>query len=291
VEGRTADVITRAPFRPGDGPTFEIGRDRGLPTLGIRELWTARGLFGFLVWRDVKVRYAQTVLGIAWVVLQPLTTTLVFALVFGRLAHLPSDGAPYPAFAFIGLIVWTFFSSAVAGAGISLVEEAALLKKVYFPRLFIPLSPVAVALFDAGVALTVLAPVLVVVAPPPRWAPVFAIPVFLLIAVAACVGVGAALAALNLRYRDFRYVIPFLLQGWMFVSPIAYPTSMVPAAYRAFYALNPLVGAVEGCRWALLGTPAPTVGMVGVSAVSAAVMFAVGTLYFRWSERTLVDVA
>jgi lipopolysaccharide transport system permease protein len=291
VAGPAADVTIGAPSVPRDGSTFEIGRDRGLPTLGIRELWTARGLFGFLVWRDVKVRYAQTVLGIAWVVLQPLTTTLVFALVFGRLAHLPSDGALYPAFAFIGLIVWTFFSSAVAGAGSSLVEEAALLKKVYFPRLFIPLAPVAVALFDAAVALVILAPALVVIAPPPRLVPVFAVPLFLLIAIAASVGVGAGLAALNLRYRDFRYVIPFLLQGWMFVSPIAYPTSMVPAAYRALYALNPLVGAVEGCRWALLGTPAPTAGMLGASAISAAAMFAVGTLYFRWSERTLVDVA
>jgi lipopolysaccharide transport system permease protein len=271
--------------------TFEITSETGIPSLGLRELWNARGVFGFLVWRDLKVRYAQTVLGIAWVVLQPLLTTVIFAVFFGRLAHLPSDGVPYAAFALVGLILWTFFSSAVAGAGNSMVEQSSLLTKVYFPRLFVPLSPVAVGLLDMAIVLLFVMPVVLVVAPPPHLSPALLAPLFVLIAVIAATGVGAALSALNLRYRDFRYVIPFLIQGWMLASPVAYPTSMVPPAYRALYALNPLVGALEGFRWTLLGTAAPSGAVIITSSLSAIGMFVVGVLYFRWSERTLVDVA
>lgn len=285
----TADA--RTPRSVRSDTTFEIGRQRGIPNLGLHELWAARGVFGFLVWRDVKVRYAQTVLGIAWVVLQPLLTTVIFALFFGRLAHLPSDGVPYAAFALVGLILWTFFSSAVSGAGNSMVEQSSLLTKVYFPRLFVPLSPVAVSVLDATIALAILAPAVLLKAPPPRLSPVLLAPLFVLVAIVAAIGAGAALSALNLRYRDFRYVIPFLLQGWMLASPVAYPASMVPPAYRVLYAVNPLVGALEGFRWALLGTAAPSGAVIGTSALSALAMFVAGVLYFRWSERTLVDVA
>lgn len=271
--------------------TFEITSETGIPSLGLRELWEARGVFGFLVWRDLKVRYAQTVLGVAWVVLQPLLTTIIFAVFFGRLAHLPSDGVPYAAFALVGLILWTFFSSSVAGAGNSMVEQSSLLTKVYFPRLFVPLSPVAVGLLDMVIVLVIVLPVLLILTPPPHFSPALLAPLFVAIAVVAATGAGAALSALNLRYRDFRYVIPFLIQGWMLASPVAYPTSMVPPAYRALYALNPLVGALEGFRWTLLGTAAPSGAVVVTSSVSAVVLFIVGVLYFRWSERTLVDVA
>ncbi|MDB4905219.1 MAG: ABC-type polysaccharide/polyol phosphate export system, permease component [Gemmatimonadetes bacterium] len=276
---------------PRNQQTFEITHERGIPSLGLLELWGARGVLGFLVWRDVKVRYAQTALGIAWVIVQPLLTTLLFALLFGRLAHLPSDGVPYVAFALVGLIVWSAFASAVAGAGNSLIEQSHLLTKVYFPRLFLPLASVAVGVLDATVASVFLMPAVLFIAPPPGLGAVALAPLFVVLALITAIGAGAALSALNLRYRDFRYVIPFLLQAWMFASPIAYPASLVPAAYRALYAMNPLVGALEGCRWALLGTARPSLAVLVTSSASALATFVVGILYFRWSERTFVDVA
>lgn len=275
---------------PADDSVVEILPEHGFPSLGLKELWRARHLFQFFVWRDIKIRYAQTVLGILWVILQPLATMVIFALVFGRLAGIPSDGVPYPAFVLVGLVAWTFFSSAVVGATNSLVEQANVIGKVYFPRLFVPLAPVASGLLDAGIAVTLMVPVLVTLGLVPSLGPLLLLPLLFLIAAGAAAGVGAGLAALNLRYRDFRYLVPFLVQGWMFASPLVYPTSLVPEGYRLLYALNPMVGVIDGCRWAILGTPAPGVALVGISAASAAVLLLIGGFYFRWAERTMVDV-
>jgi lipopolysaccharide transport system permease protein len=275
----------------GGSGIVEIQAERGFPRLDLGELWRSRGLFGFLIWRDVKIRYAQTLLGVAWVVLQPVGTMVIFALVFGRVAKIPSDGVPYAAFALVALVGWSFFASALNGATQSLVEQANVLGKVYFPRLFVPLAPIASGLMDAGIALILMLPVLAVLGLIPRIAPLLTLPAFFLLAAATAAGVGAALSALNLRYRDFRYLVPFLVQGWMFASPVVYPTSLVPAEFRTLYALNPMVGVIEGCRWAILGTPAPALSLLGASAASAGVLLLAGVLYFRWAERTLVDVA
>jgi len=273
------------------GPVWEIRSESGVPSLNFGELWDCRSLFGFLIWRDIKVRYAQTLLGVAWVVLRPLATMLIFAPIFGRLAGIPSDGVPYPAFALVALVAWTYFAGALGSASNSLIEQAEVIGKVYYPRLFVPLAPVASDLLDSGVALGLLVPVLVVLGLVPSAPPILSLPLLFLVAACTAAGVGAGLAALTLRYRDFRYVVPFLIQGWMFASPVVYPTSLMPEGYRVLYALNPMVGVIEGCRWALLGTPAPGASVLAASAGSAAVLFFAGALYFRWAERTMVDLA
>ena len=272
-------------------PVIEIRPEGGIPRLGVDELWRHRSLFGFLIWRDVKIRYAQTLLGVAWVVLQPLASMVIFALIFGRLARIPSDGVPYPAFALAALVPWTFFASALASASQSLIEQGNVISKVYFPRLFVPLAPVASGLLDTGIALALLVPALAAFRLVPRPGTLLVLPLLFLVAAVTVAGVGAGLAALNLRYRDFRYAVPFLIQAWMFASPVVYPASLVPEGYRTFYALNPMVGVIEGCRWALLGTPAPGRALLVASATSAATLFVVGATYFRWAERTFVDVA
>lgn len=272
-------------------PVTEIHPEHGFPTLALGELWNARHLFQFLVARNIKVRYAQTVLGIAWVILQPLATMAIFAAVFGGLAGIPSDGAPYPAFVMVALVAWLFFAGAVGGATSSLVEQANIIGKVYFPRLFVPFAPVAASLVDAGIAITLTVIACAFLGLVPSVARLLVLPPLFLIAAGAAAGVGAGLSALNLRYRDFRYVVPFVLQGWMFASPVVYSASLVPENYRLLYALNPMVGVIEGCRWAILGTPAPGAAMVGLSAASAAVLLFTGVVYFRWAERTMVDVA
>lgn len=283
--------MTQRPEDPAVDPVFEIFPERGLPSLDLKELWRARQLFQFFVWRDIKVKYAQTFLGVAWVILQPVATMAIFALVFGRLAGIPSDGKPYSAFVLVALVVWTFFAGAVGSATNSLVEQANLIGKVYFPRLFVPLAPIASGLLDAALAVTLMVPVLALLGLVPRAASLLLLPPLFLIPAAAAAGVGAGLAALNLRYRDLRHVVPFLVQAWMFASPVVYSTSLVPGDYRLLYALNPIVGAIEGCRWAILGTPAPGIALVGLSAGSAAMLLLTGSLYFRWAERTMVDVS
>lgn len=277
---------------PGaDRDVFEVRPATGWPGLGLGELWARRGLLGFLVWRDVKIRYAQTLLGIAWVVLQPLGTMLIFTVVFGRISRIPSDGVPYAAFALVAIVAWSAFATGLTSASQSLVDQVGLIGKVYFPRLYVPMAPVAASLIDAAVAVTLLLPVLALLGLVPRVAPMLALPFFFLLGAITATGVGAGLAALNLRYRDFRYLVPFLVQAWMFVSPVVYPTSLVPARYQALYALNPMVGVIEGCRWALLGTPRPGAAVLAASVGGALLLLAAGLHYFRWAERTFVDVA
>jgi lipopolysaccharide transport system permease protein len=253
------------------------------------ELWAYRELLYFLVWRDLRVRYRQTVLGAAWAIIQPFTTMVVFSFVFGRLAGMPSDGAPYPVFSYAGLVPWTYFAAAVSQGAGSLVGSQNLLAKVYFPRLLVPLSAVVVPLVDAGVALAMLAVVMAWygIAPGPA---IVALPAFALLAVLAAIAASIWLAALNVKYRDVRFVVPFLIQFGLFVTPLVYPSSLVPEAWRWFYALNPMASVVDGFRWSLTGTPAPTLEMMVASTAAVLVALALGLRYFQRMERVFADV-
>ncbi len=254
----------------------------------LRELWEHRGLLYFLVWRDLKVRYKQTVLGIAWAVLQPVLAMLVFSLFFGRLAKIGADGFPYPVFNLAGLIAWNFFASGVTEAANSLVASRQLLTKVYFPRVTIPLAGIIGALADLASGLVLVAVVMAWYGMAPAPQAVMVLPL-VCVAFAAASGAGVWLAALNVRYRDVRYVLPFLMQLWLFATPVVYPTSVVPAAWRQVYALNPMVGVVDGFRWALLGAAWPG-ATIAVSTASALVLVVLGASYFRRMERGFADV-
>jgi lipopolysaccharide transport system permease protein len=270
-------------------PHVRIQASTGWVGLKLGELWDYHELIFFLTWRDIKVRYKQTALGAAWAVLQPIFTMLVFSLFFGRLAGMKSDGVPYPIFAFTALVPWTFFAYGLAQASNSVVASENLIKKVYFPRLIIPISTVLSGAVDFALAFAVLlammgfyriAPTLNVV-----W-----LPFFFLLAVATSLGVGLWLSALNVQYRDVRYVIPFLTQFWLFATPIAYPSSLLQEPWRSIYGLNPMVGVVEGFRWALLGSGSAPGPMIGVSAVAATALLVGGALYFRRMEKTFADL-
>lgn len=261
------------------------------PRLDFQELWRYRSLFFFLVWRDIKVRYAQTALGVGWAVLQPLLTMGVFTLIFGRFARIPSDGVPYALFSLSALVPWTYFSTALAGAGNSLVTERNLITKVYFPRLVVPFAPVLAGLADFAVGMGMLLLVMLGAGRVPTVAALAIVPLAVLVMVLTAAGVGSWLAALNVQYRDFRYVIPFLVQVWMFASPIVYPASLVPERYRAVYALNPMVGVIEAMRSVLFGTAPLDWAAFGVSLLAAVLLFVTGTLYFRQTERVFADVA
>lgn len=257
--------------------------------VGLRELWEYRELLYFLIWRDVKVRYKQTALGAAWAVLQPLLTMLVFSLFFGRLAKLPSDGVPYPIFAFAALVPWTFFANGLTQGANSLVGSANLIKKVYFPRLAVPAATTLAGLVDLTIAFGVLLAMMAYygIAPTPNfvW-----LPAFVLLALATALGVSFWLSALNVQYRDVRYVVPFLTQFWLFATPIAYPSSLLHEPWRTVYGLNPMVGVVEGVRWALLGVNGAPGASIMVSVAAAIALLASGALYFRRMERRFADV-
>lgn len=266
-----------------------IHPSKGWVPLKLGDLWEYRELLYFLVWRDIKVRYKQTVLGIAWVVLQPSFITLAFSVFLGRLARIPSDGIPYPLFAFCGLLPWQLFVHALANSGNSLIANERLITKVYFPRLVVPLSAALSGLVDFVFSFVVLAGLMVYYGVVPTVA-LWAVPGFVLMAVASAVGVGLWLSALNVEYRDVRYIIPFITQFWFFMSPVAYPSSLVPQKWRVLYGLNPMAGVVEGFRWALLGrTEAPGQWMA-VSVVVTLALLIGGLYYFRRMERTFADV-
>lgn len=254
-----------------------------------RELWESRELLYFLVLRDVKVRYKQTVLGVAWAVLQPLFTMLIFTLIFGRFAKIPSDGVPYALFVFAGLLPWTFFSNNISQASMSLMNQQTLLTKIYLPRLFIPSSSIGSGLIDLLVSFGVFAMLMIYyrVGLGPG---VLAVPFLVLMTAAASLGIGLWLAALIVTYRDFRYVVPFLVQSWMYLSPVIYPVSMVPAKWQPLLALNPMAGIIDGFRSALLGLPW-NYTTIGISSVSSLVLLAFGLGYFRKTERNFADVA
>jgi len=254
-----------------------------------RDVWRHRELFYFLAWRDILVRYKQTVIGVSWALIRPLLTMTVFALVFGRLAQLPSEGMPYPILVFAALLPWQLFANAISDGSASVVNSASMISKTYFPRILVPLSSVAVSVVDFLVSLVILAGLMVVYQVTPGWKALF-LPVFLLLAVFATLGVAILFSALNVRYRDFRYVVGFIVQFGLFVSPVGFSSTIVPEQWRALYALNPMVGVVEGFRWALLGTDTRPGLMVAVSALAALALLVSGAFFFRRMERTFADV-
>ena len=261
----------------------------GWVSLQLRDLWQYRELLYFLVWRDVKVRYKQTILGAGWAIIQPLLTMVVFSVVFGGFAKIPSDGVPYPIFAFAGLLPWNYFAGAFSRAGNSLVGSANLITKVYFPRLVIPIAATLAGLVDFAVAFLILLGMMLYYGIRPT-AVIWALPLFLLLALACALAIGLWLAALNVRYRDVSYLIPFLVQIWMYASPVAYPSSLVPDRWRALYGLNPMAGVVEGFRSALLGTTSLDWTMLALSVCIVIVLLISGGFYFRRTERTFADV-
>jgi len=274
---------------PGEPPVIVIRPSRGWVSLRLRDLWEYRELLYFLVWRDVKVRYKQTVLGAAWAILQPFLTMVVFSIFFGRLAGVPSDGIPYPVFAYTALLPWQLFAHALTESGNSLVANQQLITKVYFPRLVIPISAVLAGLVDFSIAFVVLLGMMLYYGIVPTTA-TLTLPLFLLLAIATALAVGLWLSALNVQYRDVRYTIPFLTQFWLFATPIAYSSSLVPERWRALYGLNPMAGVVEGFRWALLGKSGGVGPLVIVSALVVSVLLVGGLVYFRRMEKTFADI-
>jgi lipopolysaccharide transport system permease protein len=260
----------------------------GWQGLAIRELWEYRELAFFLVWRDLKVRYKQTVLGIGWAALQPLVTVLIFSVVFGRLADLPSDTLPYPVFTLAGLLPWQLFSSAFSGVANSVVGSASLVTKVYFPRLIVPIASVLTTLVDFAVWVVLLAALMFWYGVVPT-AHVVWLPLLTLVALGVAFGVGLWVAALNVRYRDVRYLLPFVLQAWLFATPVAYSLELVPREWRLVYGLNPLVGVVQGFRWALLGSEAPG-SLLVITVVITVVLITFGAYYFRRTEDYFADL-
>jgi len=274
----TADVVVTRRLQPAQGWSSRT----------LSDIWTYRELLYFFIWRDIKVRYKQTVLGAGWAIIQPLMTMVVFTIFFGHLAKVPSDGLPYPVFSLMALVPWTYFASALAGCSTSLSGYQHIISKVYFPRLIIPMAAVIAPLVDFAIGFAILVGFMawygIVPGPSIVW-----LPALLLLALATAASVGVWLAALNVRYRDVRYVVPFVVQLWMFATPVAYPASLVPERWRAVYGLNPMAGVIEGFRWALAGGPAPGV-ITLVSAAVVVVLMAGGAAYFRRLEGTFADV-
>jgi lipopolysaccharide transport system permease protein len=253
------------------------------------ELWSYRELLYFLTWRDIKVLYKQTVLGAAWAIIQPFVTMVVFTIFFGRLAGIPSDDVPYPIFAYTALVPWTYFATSLSQASNSLVQQERLLAKVYFPRLLVPMASVLAKLVDFGIAFLVLLGMMLVYGRVPT-AAVWTLPLFVLLATATALAVALWFSALNVQYRDVRYAIPFLIQVWLFASPIAYSSNLVPERWRVFYGLNPMVGVVEGFRWALLGTGQTPGPLLAMSTLVVVGLLIGGLYYFRRMEQTFADV-
>lgn len=267
----------------------DISASRGWASLRLCELWEYRELLYFLVWRDVKVRYRQAVLGAAWAVVQPLVNMIIFSIIFGQLAGLPSDNVPYPLLSFAGLLPWQLFEGSLQRAGVSLVSSANLLTKVYFPRLIIPLSALGAALVDFAIAFVVLLGLMAYYGVPLTWTALW-LPLLVLLALATALAVGLWLSALDVMYRDVGHMIPFLLRAWMYASPVAYSASLIPPGkWRVIYALNPMVGVIQGFRWALLGGNPPD-ALIAVSTIIVALVLATGLFYFRRMERVFADV-
>jgi lipopolysaccharide transport system permease protein len=280
------DLISGAPARR---PRVIIRPEAGWAALNLRELWHYRDLLLILAGRDVKLRYKQTALGVAWVVLQPLLAAVIFAVVFGQFGRLPSGETPYLLFVFVGLLPWNYLAGCLLRAGNSLITDSRLISKVYFPRLLIPLASSLAVWVDLLVTLGVLVVFMVIFRVPVTWR-VLTLPGFLVLATLLAVGVSLWLSALNVKYRDFMYAVPFMVQVWMYASPVVYATSLVPPSLRLLFSLNPAVGLIEGFRWSLLGSSALTVPMVLVSLAAGLVAVISGALVFRRVERGFADV-
>lgn len=272
-----------------DIPFIRIEPSSRWALLNLGELWEYRELLCFLIWRDVKVRYKQTLLGAGWAVLQPFMTMVVFTFVFGMLAKIPSDGLPYPVFAYTALLPWTYFSQAIARSSASVVASAGMIKKVYFPRLIVPISAAVSPLVDLALAFIVLIGMMAWFGIVPTWG-VLALPAFVFFALMTALAVGLITSAINVKYRDVGHAVPFLIQIWMFISPVLYPVSMVPERWRFLYSLNPMAGVIEGFRWALLGKQRPDLYVISISAVAVIALLACGLFYFKRVERRFADV-
>jgi lipopolysaccharide transport system permease protein len=261
----------------------------GWPSLNLSELWQYRDLLYFLSWKEIKVRYKQTVLGIGWAIIQPFFTMLVFSLFFGRLAKMPSDGVPYPLFAYAALVPWTFFSNGLVQSSNSLVNNANLLQKVYFPRLIMPISSILSSTVDFVFGFIVLFAMMLFYGILPT-SNIIWLPFLIGLAFGTALSVGLWFSAMNVQFRDVRYIIPFVTQFWLFATPIAYPSTLLAEPWRTLYGLNPMVGVVEGFRWALLGTETAPGPIVGVSACVTVIVLLTGVFYFRRLEKTFADI-
>jgi lipopolysaccharide transport system permease protein len=274
---------------PSDLPKTRREASRGWAWPKLRELWEYRELLYFFAWRDIKVRYRQTIMGVLWAIIQPVFTMVIFSLVFGGLASIPSDGLPYPIFSFAALVPWTFFANALTQASNSLVVSGAMLKKIYFPRLALPIATVLAGVVDFALAFLVLLAIMLFYGFVPT-ANVIWLPFFVVLALVTSIGVSLWLSAMNVQFRDVRYTIPFLTQAWLFITPIAYPSSLLSEPWRTLYGLNPMAGVVEGFRWALLGTDTAPGQMIVVSSAVALILLISGAFYFRRMEQSFADV-
>ena len=282
------EEITRRQFLP-TCPGLAENPPRAGPGPNSASLWEYRELLFFFAWRDIKVRYKQTVMGALWAIIQPFFTMVIFSLFFGRLAKVPSDGLPYPIFSYAALVPWTFFANALTQASNSLVLSANMVKKIYFPRLALPIATVLAGVVDFVLAFIVLLGMMLFYGLVPTLN-ILWLPLFLLLALVTSLGVSLWLSAMNVQFRDVHYTIPFLTQAWLFVTPIAYPSSLLSEPWRTLYGLNPMAGVVEGFRWALLGTDTAPGPMTLVSAVVALTLFVSGAFYFRRMEQSFADV-
>jgi lipopolysaccharide transport system permease protein len=289
VEGQALSPGSTPVHKSGAAHHLRIQPSSGWGSLNLDELWAHRELVYFLTWRDVKVRYKQTALGAIWAIIQPIMTMAVFALFFGRLAKVPSDGVPYPLFAFTALVPWMFFSNGLTQASNSLVHNANLLTKVYFPRLAIPISTVMAGALDFVLSFVVLVAFVAYYGITPT-ANVVWLPLFALLALVTSLGVGLWAAAINVQFRDVRYTIPFLTQFWMFGTPVAYPSSLLPEPWRTVFGINPMVGVVEGFRWSLVGAKTAPGPIIALSSLVAVALLVSGAYYFRRMERTFADI-
>lgn len=270
-------------------PTYVVESQKSLRDLGLTDVYRYRELLYFLVWRDIKVRYKQTAIGFGWAVIQPVTTMVIFTIIFGNFAGIPSDDVPYPIFAYAALLPWTYFSTSLSRAGNSVVAESGIISKVYFPRLIAPISASLAPLVDFLLALTVAFGLMVWYGIVPSWH-VVSLPIFIFIAMLTSLSVSLWLSSLNVWYRDVRHALPFFVQVWMYASPIIYPVSIIPEKWRFLYGLNPIVGVIDGFRWALLGTGSPDLNVMVASIIGMLLMLFGGLIYFSRTERSFADI-
>jgi lipopolysaccharide transport system permease protein len=270
-------------------PSVVIEPRRSVLDLGLKSIWEYHELLYFLVWRDLKVRYKQTIIGIGWAVLQPLVTMLILTVIFGHFAKIPSDGVPYPIFAFCALLPWNYFATALNRCIVSVVADSHVISKIYFPRLILPIAGTVSGLVDFSISLVLFLGFMAWYEIGITWW-LLALPFFLMFALLTALSVGLWLSALNVRYRDVTYTIPFLIQVWMFASPVVYPVNLIPEKWRFLYSLNPMAGVIEGFRWALLGKASPDFSVMAISALVVMMLLAGGLVFFRNLERTFADV-
>lgn len=275
--------------KPIEKTMIVIEPPQGWLSLRLNDLWFYRELLFFFVWRDLKVRYKQTILGVTWAVLQPFLTMVIFSVIFGGLAKFPSDGIPYPVFSFTALLPWGLFSRALSDASMSLVNNQQMVSKIYFPRIFLPTAVILSGLVDFGISFVMLIGLMFFYGITPTWT-IIALPLFLLLAIMTAMAVGIWLAALNVRYRDVKYMTPFLVQVWLYTTPVAYSSSLFPEKWRLLLGLNPMAGVIDGFRWALLGQQTQISHLVYVSTIMVLLLFVSGLVYFQRTEQTFADV-